>query len=736
MDKTSNKHLVVLIYVALALTTIAVFWQVRNYDFVNYDDLDYITENQHVQAGLARDSIIWAFTTGHASNWHPLTWLSHMLDCQLFGTNAGWHHLTNLLLHIANTLLLFAVLKQMTAALWRSAFVAAAFALHPLHVESVAWISERKDVLSTLFWMLTMAAYLRYVKRPGVSWYLLALLFFALGLMAKPMLITLPFVLLLLDYWPLHRFQLGKTVKNGGRRKRKSVNTRSQWRVSYRLIREKVPFFILSAISSVVTFLVQQSGGAVAEISVFPLNIRITNAFISYLTYIEKMFWPSRLAMFYPHPGYKSSMWYALLAALLLLGISIWVIRLARKRRYLAVGWLWYLGTLIPVIGLVQVGEQALADRYTYIPLTGLFIIIAWGLGDLLAKWRYRKTVLGVSAMGVLLTLSICTNLQQRYWRNSTTLSEHALEVTDGNHVAHLCLADPLYKQGRLDDAVKHYTEALRVLYNYPRAHIGMARVLFAQGKLDGAIKHYNEALQIQPDSVEVLKNLGNAFYQQGKLKEAVREYQQVLQMLPDNPDAHNDLGVAIARQGKLNEAITHFTEALRIKPDFADAHSNLGHALANQGKLDEAVTHLEEAVQLDPNSSSAHYQLARASAKKGKISEAITHLKETLRLRPDWVDPMNNLAWLLATHEETRFRNPKEAVRLAERACELTDYENPALLDTLAAAYAAAGKFPRAIETAEKALQLAQSSGQNELMSEIQNRLRLYKAGQPYIEH
>jgi hypothetical protein len=407
MGKTSDKYWSLCIYLTLALATLAVFWQVLGHDFVNYDDPDYVYRNPNVQSGITLSSIKWAFTTGHAANWHPLTWLSHMLDWQLFGDNPGWHHLTNLFLHIANTLLLFAVLKRMTNALWRSAFVAAAFALHPLHVESVAWVAERKDVLSTLFWMLTIAAYLRYLERPGTGRYLLTLLIFALGLMAKPMLVTLPFVLLLLDYWPLGRFQFGQIVKSVGQQSRKSLNAFSHWKLSRHLLLEKVPLFALSAISSIVTFLVQRTAGAVTSVETLPLKLRIANTFVSYLTYIQKMVWPSRLAMFYPYPDKTDLIWQTVVFALLLLIISLGVIWLMRRRRYLLTGWLWYLGTLVPVIGLVQVGDQALADRYTYVPLTGLFIIIAWGVPDLIAKWRFRKHALAASAIAVLLAWSI-----------------------------------------------------------------------------------------------------------------------------------------------------------------------------------------------------------------------------------------------------------------------------------------------------------------------------------------
>ncbi len=769
MDEASNKYWTLGIYLALALSTFAVFWQLRNCEFVNYDDPDYVGENQHVQAGITRESIIWAFTTPHLTNWQPLTWLSHMLDCELFGLDPSWHHLTSLLFHIANALLLFWVLRNMTGALWPSAFVAALFALHPLHVESVAWIAERKDVLSTLFWLLTMGAYLRYVKHPGASWYLLALLAFALGLMAKPMLVTLPFVLLLLDYWPLERVQLGHTAKDANKRNHESANTCSRWRGFYQLVWEKAPFFVLSALSSIVTFFAERSGGAVVTIQSFPLIIRIANTFISYVKYIGKMIWPSRLAVFYPHPADKISTWQAMAAVLVLLAISIWVIRLSRSRKYLPVGWFWFIGTLVPVIGLVQIGAQAMADRYTYVPLIGLFIIIAWALPDLLAKWQYRKFALGASMLIILSALSICTCLQLRYWRNSVTLFERAINVTSGNYImhnnlgvvfnsrneidkavehcaeavrikpdyahGHNSLGAALFRKGKLDEAIEHFTEAIRIKPGLANAHSDLGGVLAMQGKLDEAITHFTEAVRIKPDYAPGHNNLGTALLQRGRVDEAITHFTRAVQLSPNYPNAHNNLGRALARQGKFDGAIAHFTHALRIKPDFTDAHNNLGAALIQQGKYDKAVMHLAEVVRLAPNSALAHLNLAQVLESEGRIDEAITHYREALRLKPGWVSLINNLAWLLATHKQTEFRNPEEAVRLAERACELTNYEEPGVLDTLAAAYATAARFPEAVATAEKALGLAQSSGQNQLKEEIQNHLRLYKAGQPYIE-
>ena len=599
MGKTSNKDWAVYIYLALTFTTLAVFWQVSNFDFVNYDDPDYVSQNEHVKAGLTRDGLIWAFTTGHASNWHPLTWLSHMLDCQLFGTNPGRHHLTSLLLHVVNALLLFSILRQMTGALWQSAFVAAAFALHPLHVESVAWISERKDVLSTLFWMLTMTAYLRYVRRLSVGWYLLALLIFAFGLMAKPMLVTLPFVLLLLDYWPLGRFQR---------------------QIFYRLVLEKVPFLVLSAASSVVTFVVQRSYGAVARSDLLPLNTRMANAFISYLAYIGKTIWPSNLAVFYPHQGDKLAMWEGIVAGLLLVGISIFVIKLARTRRYLLVGWFWYIGTLVPVIGLVQVGEQAMSDHYTYVPMTGIFIAVAWGAAELSGQWYYRKIALRVLAVITLIAMSLCARTQVGHWRNDFALFEHAVEVTKDNYKMYNTLGSAFLSQGNLDEAIRQYRKAMQVNPRYAESYNNLGYLFQSQGKLDEAISQYRQALQIRPNSVETHYNLANALQSLGRLDEAISHYNQVLQVKPDDTDTHHNIAVAFQTQGRLNEAISHYQQVLRIEPDDAETHNSLGYALQLQGDLNEAVSHYRQALRINPGYTKARHNLEIAIKLQSKL--------------------------------------------------------------------------------------------------------------------
>ena len=548
--------------------TLAVFWPLKNHEFINLDDDEYVTENPHVQAGLTLKGLSWAFTTTQASNWHPLTWLSHMLDCQLYGLKPAGHHLTSLLFHIANTLLLFLVLRRMTGAIWGSSFVAALFALHPLHVESVAWVAERKDVLSTFFWMLTMWTYIRYAERPRLNRYLLVLLSFALGLMSKPMLVTLPLVLLLLDYWPLRRF--------------KSIHP-------FRLVLEKAPFFALSAVSSFLTFFAQRSGGTVGSLEAFPLETRMANALVSYVSYIGKMIWPHHLAVLYPYPDILP-IWQVAEAGLLLVGLSALVILAARRRPYLVVGWLWYFGTLVPVIGLVQVGLQAMADRYTYVPLIGLFIMMAMGVPDNLAGWRHRRIVLAISAGLLLSIFMIVTRLQVYHWENAITLFEHTLAVTSNNSVIHNNLGVVLAQQGKTQEAIAHYTEALRIKPDYTDAHNNLGVALARQGKTQEAIAHYTEALRIKPNYAEVHYNLGNALARQGKIQEAITHYTEALKIKPDYVGAHYNLGNALVRQGKTQEAIAHFAEALRIKPDFADAHFALGLAYLMIGNRDSAL--------------------------------------------------------------------------------------------------------------------------------------------------
>jgi Flp pilus assembly protein TadD len=606
----------------LITVTLAVFWQVSNHEFVNFDDDDYVSENPHVQSVLSRQAIIWAFTATRAANWHPLTWLSHMIDCQLYGLNPSGHHLTNVLFHLVNTLLLFLLLNRITGASWRSGFVAALFAVHPLHVESVAWVAERKDVLSTLFWLLTMWAYIYYVEKPRLHRYLFTLLTFALGLMAKPMLVTLPVVLLLLDYWPLKRFEIGQSASGLPATSQPSTITEKQGAQAFRLLLEKTPLFVLAAVSSVVTFIVQKSGGAVGALEVYPIKIRVANALVSYVSYMVKMIWPQNLAAFYPHPGQSLPIWQAAAAGLLLLLISIAVIRAGRRQPYLAVGWLWYLGTLVPVIGLVQVGAQAMADRYTYVPLIGLFIMAAWGVPELLARYRFQRTVLATLATILLVTLLLVSKRQVRHWQNSLTLFQHAVEVTADNYVAHDSLGNALAQQGMLDQAIVHYRESLRIKPNLVNAQNNLGVALLQQGEINRAMVQYYEALRLKPDSAETHNNLGVALFTVGQLDQAIGHYLTAIKLDPNFAKAHNNLGNALARKGKLDEAISQYSRALELKSNYPEAHNNLGVALAQREKFRKAIAHFKRALQLKPDYAQARSNLDNAMALLAKTTE------------------------------------------------------------------------------------------------------------------
>jgi Flp pilus assembly protein TadD len=670
MGKNSNKNWSFFICLALTFATVAVFYQVRNFKFINFDDPVYVTENPNIQAGLTLNAVKWAFTTGYANFWHPLTWLSLMLDWQMFGSNPAGFHLTNLLIHIVNTLLLFLVLKQMTNALWQSAFVAALFALHPLHIEAVAWVAERKEVLSTFFWILAMWAYLRYVKQPNVFRYLLTMLIFALGLMAKPMLVTLPFVFLLLDYWPLERIR------------------QLNWKVSSRLILEKIPFVVLAAVFSVVAFFVQQTGGAVSQFSELGLKFRIYNAFISYVKYIEKMIWPSGLSIFYPHPGYNVSISYALMSAFLLLVITILIVRFAKNHRYLVTGWFWYLGTLLPVIGLIQVGRHAMADRYTYITLTGLFIIIAWGVWELFAKFRYKKIVLTQLALLTILAMSICTWFQTYHWRNSLAIFQHALDVNPDNYIAHGYMTSPLLEQGRIDEAIWHNSQALRIKPDYIDALNGMGVALHEAGRVDEAVVYYKKAIAIDPHTPEANANLGfvlaskgkfneaiehyeiamktmdtprvhrnyaQALFNLGRFEQAITEYRKALLTMPNDPNIINELGYVLARNEKFDEAITLYNQALRISPDRIDIHLNLGTALTSSGKFEDAVKEYDKILSIQPQNAVAHNDFGVVLYRQGKIDDAIAQFRQAVQINPDYIDAKNNLNAVLAEKQKSQ---------------------------------------------------------------------------------
>jgi len=608
----------------LALAVIAVYAPLMHADFVSLDDDVYVTANRHVQSGLTRASIAWAFRNGDASLWLPFTWLSHMLDCELYGLASGGHHLTNLLLHVANSLVLLMALRRMTGAFWCSAVVAALFAVHPLHVESVAWVSERKDLLSTLFLLLALWLYAVYVGRPSLGRFALVAVAFALGLMAKPMIVTLPFVLLLLDYWPLRRAD--------------------RWS---NLIVEKLPLVILAAAGAVVTFRVAEATGAVASLEQLSLRARSSNVLTAYAWYLGKMLWPRGLAVFYPLPDSWPAGQIAG-AAVVVLGISAVALVVARRRPYVPVGWLWFLGTLVPVIGLVQAGHQAVADRFTYVPLIGLFIVVAWGASDLLARWPRATRAVVASAAVLLVGLAFLSRLQVFYWRNSTTLFTRALDVTTGNWVIHHNLGYVLFKEGYLDEAKAHFVEALRLRPQFASAHNNLGEVLERQGDLDRAKAQFGDALDVKPDFAEAHYNLGRVLARQGQPAEAISHLATAVRLNPDFVDARHNLGVALARQGRIDEALGQLLEAERMRPDQGDLQASLGHVLLRKGDVTDALQHLLTALRLKPDQPPADYDVGLIFARQRRMSDAIEHFTRAIRSKPDFAEAHYALAAVL----------------------------------------------------------------------------------------
>jgi tetratricopeptide (TPR) repeat protein len=632
------------IYLLLVISTLAAYSQVRSYDFVAYDDPEYVTANPIVRSGLTLHGLTWAFTTDRDGNWFPLTWLSHMADSQFFGQRSGLHHLTNVLLHMLSALILFALLKRMTGSRWRSAVVAALFALHPLHVESVAWVAERKDVLSGLFWMLTLLGYAHYVERPRPGRYLLVVIPFCLGLMSKPMIITLPFVLLLLDVWPLRRLSIKKTPP-AGRTKKKGQSGMEPKVKTAGILWEKAPLFALSACSAAVTYVVQQRGGALVSTDWIPLGTRIANALVSYVVYVWQAFWPARLVVFYPHP-ISLPAWESVGAGLVLVGVSILVLRSLPRLPYLAVGWFWYLGTLVPVIGLVQVGMQSRADRYTYMPLVGIFLLLTWGVADIFKRWPTAKPALGAMAVAACCACLILTWVQVQNWRNSATLFTHAVVASTDNYLGYYGLGGVLRDQGRLDDAATFYGEAMRLYPRFAGAHSGLAGVYLKQGRINEAITELTEAIRLSPATPEDRISLGIALNKLGKGADAAAELLEAIRLEPDSADAHYNLGIVYAGMRQTDDAKAQFDLAVRLEPDRPETHYNLGNALAVQGKMTEAIAEFTMALQLRPNYGNAHNNLGSALANMGRIDEAITHFSEAVRLMPESEEARRNLEY------------------------------------------------------------------------------------------
>jgi protein O-mannosyl-transferase len=655
--------------IVLAAMTFAVFGRTAGFGFVNYDDGFYVYDNPVVAQGLTLKGFFWALTFGEIGHWHPLTWLTHMADCQVYGLWAGGHHLTNVALHAAAAVLLFLALREMTGSLWRSAFVAAVFAIHPLRVESVAWIAERKDVLSGVFFMLTLWAYARYARRPSRGRYAAVALAYALGLLCKNTLVTLPFVLLLLDGWPLHR----RMAHFGG------------------LVKEKIPLFLLSAGSCVATALVPEK---VSDTTRLPFVERLGNALVSYVIYLRQMVFPAGLAIPYPNPPNGLPFREAVLAFVLLAAISMVVLACWKKRPYLLVGWLWYLGMLVPMIGIIQISYYTHADRYTYLPGIGIYVAVTW----LVAEWRVNRVALGGLMAGVLAVLMFCAWKQTSYWQSNETLWPHTLACTADNALAHDNLGNALLQEGKADEAIAQFQEALQIKPDLADACNNLGYALLQTGKADAAVTCFQRALQIRPDFAEACLNLGNTLLQKGSVNEAIFQYQKALQIDPALALAHNNLGTIFRQEGRVDDAISEYQKALQIKPNEAAIHNNLGNTLLQEGKADEATSHFQEALQINPAS----------------------------------VEVQNNLAWLLATCPQAALRNGNKALALARQANALTGGENPVILHTLAAALAEAGRFPEAMETARHALRLAEAQSNAALAGQLQSEMKLYQAGAP----
>ena len=655
-----------LLAVVLALATIAVYWPILSHNFVNYDDNTYVRTNTQVQGGLSLENIKWAFTHTVGGNWHPLTMLSHMLDCQLYGLKPWGHHLTSLLFHAADATLLLLLLQRLTGAVWRSAWVAAMFAFHPLHVESVAWIAERKDVLSTFFGFAALLFYARYalarksaetapvIGRAGASFllsrdYWLACIFFALGLLCKPMLVTWPLVLLLLDFWPLDRFQ--------------TTRIRS-------LAWEKSPFFLLAMASGVVTFLVQRQEGAVQSLSSMTMAMRWENTVISYCRYVMKLFGPVDLAVYYPFPKSGWPVTWVLGAIIFLTGLSVlfWLKR--QRHPFLLMGWLWFLGTLVPVIGLVQVGSQAMADRYTYIPSVGIFIAISWGAYELSRRWRHQTRTLAVMGSVAIILGCGMTRRQAGYWTDSETLFRHTLAVTVDNDVAHCSLGFVYYQQGRTNAALDEFKEAIRINPNFAEAHRNLGLLLGEQGQTNLALGEFQLAVQLNPSFASARYNLGCYLIKTGQMDEGIRQFketahfrpedqescqmlldmllangqtnaaisqlQEVIKVIPSNPEIHYRLGNLFSHNGQTEEAVAQFQETIRLKPGLFEAHNNLGNLLSKMGQSDQAIIELKEAIRLKPDLADAHYNLGVLYMKKGMNDGAIDEFQTAIRLSPN----------------------------------------------------------------------------------------------------
>ena len=678
-----------LIAAVLCLVTLALYWNVLGHQFLNYDDPDYLTQNPMVQRGLTGEGIRYAFTAPVSSNWHPLTILSLMLDVQLFGARPGVIQFISVLFHVANSILLFLLARRMTGALWASAFVAAFFAWHPLRVESVAWLAERKDVLSAFFLLLTLLAWTAWIRRPSIGRYVLSLVFFALGLMSKPMLVTLPFAMVLLDLWPFQRLRIG--AGEGSAVDKKSL---------VESLREKVPFIALALISSYITFIVQRGGQSVATMERIPLLSRVANALVAYAAYLWKTIWPVNLSVYYPYPETIQTA-SAIITAVLLLGISFLVWRNWRARPWLFTGWFWYVGTLVPVIGIVQVGSQAMADRYSYIPSIGLGFAIAFGAQELLSLRPGFRRPIGVLAAVFIAGWILLTGRQVNFWKNDETLFSHALQATTRNHLASAVLGSTAAQTGRMNEAAR----------------------LFEQ------------AIQWRPDSFEAHTAYGVALLNSGNLEKAEEHLHRAIQFNPMQFEAFNGLGAVLSRQKKPDEALEKFTSALNINPNYGEARLNRAMMLQQLGRAPEALDDYFAALPLVAPNPQVLLNIGNLLLAQHRSGEALGLFRQVLQLQPDHVDAINRVAWILATHPDPNVRNGAEALSLAQQACALTKQQHAPSLNTLAAALAENGQFPEAAQHMQQAIGVARAAGQNGFVAVAEKLLVLYQSGLPFRE-
>jgi tetratricopeptide (TPR) repeat protein len=745
MQLNRDSQRTILLSALLAAATLAAFSPLFGNGFIKFDDGFYVVRNPHVAGGLTWNDLRWAFNTGYQGNWHPLTWVSHMLDVQLFGMRPGWHHLVSLLFHIANAVLLFVWLQRLTAATWRSLSVAALFALHPVHVESVAWVAERKDVLSTFFLLLTLLAYTAYTtylgrtssanptpstspastSSPKVALaelfspqrraYMLALVFFALGLMSKPMLVTLPFLLLLLDFWPLGRLQ--SNIPSGPLKA---------------LLREKIPFFALTSISSVVTLVAQQRGQA--TYLAVPFVDRLGNAVVSYWVYLAKTIWPLHLSIYYPHPwsglvgAHPLPLAWVILAALGLAIISFGAFYYRLSAPWFTVGWFWFLGTLVPVIGIIQVGGQALADRYTYIPLIGIFLAVVWAASALVERRPAIKPVLAISTPIVLAICAVLTQRQAKFWHNDFTIFARALSVTPENALAHYHLGIAYRDQHLTAKALKEFQDTVAVDPHFALAYPEIGGILEDAGKGQEALELYEKSVKLNPRAGQLHNLLATRLWALGKQDEAFAQYEAALRSDPDYADAHFNFGVALASRGQFGDAVTQFAAACRLRPDDGEALGCLAEALMKQGRLSQAEDRFRQLTLLAPTNALAHYNLGLLLVERRSLDAALTQFQQAVAINSNYPDALVALAWLLATHPQIQFRQPVEAVKLAEHACELIGGKQSRFWSTLDVAYAGAGRFADAIKAASKAQELAVAEGQTNAAHAAALRIEDYK--------